>query len=145
MPFTKEDVAPLTLRLKRSRLTTVMSIAQRFGNIRFVFRKGMVLIQHPDEVKEFTWLRSYSIKAATAPLPSFPGPELKLTAPGEENFIASDEDPDENNTASGFTPDKLVDMIRTHVLPESWMPTASRSASSAACSGCGRTRKATAR
>jgi len=76
--WTVEEIAPITLRLKRTRLTTVMDIAQRFGGVRFVFTKGAVLIQAPGEVKEYTSLRTYSVAAATMHIPSFPGPELRL-------------------------------------------------------------------
>lgn len=116
--WTKGDIEPITLRLKRTRLTTVMDIAQRFGGVRFVFSNGVVLIQLPDEVKEYTSLRTYSVAAATMHIPSFPGPDLRLSN-GEED-LALDDDTDTENTASGFTADKLVDLIRTHVLPESW-------------------------
>ena len=116
---TKEDLEPVTLRLKRTRLTTVMGIAQRFGVFRFAFRDGIVRIQHDSEVREFTSLRRYDVRWATTPIPSFPGPELRLKAPGDEEPIV-DQDVEDSAPASGFTPDRLVDLIRTQVLPDSW-------------------------
>lgn len=117
--FTREDIEPLTLRLKRTRLTTVMDIAARFGGLRFAYRNGIVVIQHPDEVREFTSLRRYDVRSATTPIPSYPGPELRLKAPGDEDLLV-EEDDGEGASISGFTADRLVDLIRTQVLPESW-------------------------
>jgi len=116
--FTEADFEPLTLQLERTRLTTVMDIAQRFAKIRFVFRNGVVVIKGRDEVVEYTSLRRYDIRAATVTIPSRPGPDLRLRTPGDEDSVADDEA--EEVTTSGFTADKLVDLIRTQVRPESW-------------------------
>lgn len=116
--WTKADVEPLTLRLPRSRITALMGIVQRAYDVRFVFGKSVVLIEHEDEVEEYTYLRTYDIKAATAPIKSFPGPKLGLNA-GERDDFAAIED-DEGAPASGLTADRVVDLVRTHVLPDSW-------------------------
>ena len=115
----REDFEPLTLRLKRARLTTVMDIAARFGDLGFTYRNGLVAIQRASEVTEYTSLRRYDVRASTTPIPSFPGPELKLTAPGDDDASVGDGD-EEGSPVSGFTADRLVDLIRTQVLPESW-------------------------
>lgn len=115
---TREDIAPLTLRLKRARLTTVMDIAQRFSDLRFAFRNGIVRITHESEVDEYTSLRRYDVRSATTPIPSFPGPELGLRRSGDEDPVVDDDA--EGTSASGYTADELVDLIRQHVLPDSW-------------------------
>lgn len=114
----KDASEPFSLRLKRAPLTTVMEIAQRFGKLRFVYRAGAILIEHPDSVREYTYLRLYDVRAATAVIPSRPGPKLGLTQPGGEDEYGAGEG--EGTPAGGFTIDKLEDLIRNHVLPESW-------------------------
>ena len=116
---TKDGIEPITIELERARLTTVMDFARRHTDLRFVFKKGLVALEHTDKVREFTSLRRYDVRAATTPIPSYPGPKLGLTPPDAEVEVTEDE-VDENNTASGLTPEKLVDVIRTQVDPDSW-------------------------
>ncbi len=116
--WTKADVEPITIELKRARVSSLMGIVRDSYDVRFVFRKGVVLIQHADEVKEYTYLKTYNMRAATTPIKSFPGPELTLNT-GEQEDLAGDDD-DEGASASGLTADKVIDLIRTHVLPDSW-------------------------
>ena len=115
----KDDIDPVTLRLKRTRVTTVMRIAQRFGKLRFVYRGGVVLMQPAAEVKELTMLRVYDVRAGTTPIPSYPGPRLGLRRSGEEQDFEEGEE-ESNVTASGFDIDKLSDLLRSNIDPESW-------------------------
>ena len=95
-----------------------MAVISTQTEIRYVYRAGVVFIKPKDEVKEFSYLQLYDVRAATMKMPVFRAPKLGLNL-GEEggNF---DEPEESDTTTSGFDADKLIDLIRTMVLPESW-------------------------
>jgi len=112
------ELPKLTLTLKGLSLANAMAVISTQTEVRYVYRSGVVFIKPKDEVKEFTYLQIYDVRAATMKMPNFRAPKLGLNL-GEEggNF----EEPEESDTTtSGFDSDKLVDLIRTMVLPESW-------------------------
>jgi hypothetical protein len=112
------ELPKLTLKLKGISLTNAMAVISTQTELRYVYRAGVVFIKPKGEVKEFSYLQLYDVRAATMRIPSFPAPKLGLNL-GEEggNF----EEPEESTTTtSGFDTDKLVDLIRTMVLPDSW-------------------------
>ena len=57
----KDGIEPITIELERARLTTVMDFARRHTDLRFVFKKGLVALEHTDKVREFTSLRRYDV------------------------------------------------------------------------------------
>ena len=112
------ELPKLTLTLKKISLTNAMAVISTQTEIRYVYRAGVVFIKPKDEVKEFSYLQLYDVRAATMKMPVFVAPKLGLNL-GEDggNF----EEPEESDTTtSGFDADKLIDLIRTMVLPESW-------------------------
>ena len=112
------ELPKLTLTLKRLSLANAMAVISIKTEVRYVYRNGVVFIKPKDEVKEFTYLQIYDVRAATMKMPSFPAPKLGLNL-GEEG--GNYEEPEESDTTtSGFDSDKLVDLIRTMVLPDSW-------------------------
>jgi hypothetical protein len=115
---TKREIEPVSIEVRNAPLTSVLDQAQRLSEVRFVFLAGAVLLQHEDEVKEYTWLRLYDVRAATAVIPDRAGPELGFRSGEQEADFDAGED--SGAPVAGFTADKLVDLIRTHVLPESW-------------------------
>ncbi|MDP6424763.1 MAG: hypothetical protein QGG14_08465 [Planctomycetota bacterium] len=111
------DWASMKLELKRVPLYGCLSIVQRTHPIRFVFKLGVVMIMHPDDVREETYLRVYDVRAATFRIRDFPGPRLDL--PISER--AEEVEPEgTEKTASGVTLEKLEELIRSGVLPASW-------------------------
>ncbi|MHC4515460.1 MAG: hypothetical protein ACYTGW_08615 [Planctomycetota bacterium] len=113
------ELPPLTLALKKLSLANAMAVISTQTELRYVYRSGVVFIKPKDEVKEFTYLQLYDVRAATMKMPNFRAPKLGLNL-GEEGGNFEDEDEDSGTTTSGFDDDKLVDLIRTFVLPESW-------------------------
>lgn len=117
--MTRQALAPVTVQVANVPLTTVMDLAQRLGDVRFAFANGAVLLQHKDEVKEYTYLRTYDVRSATMAIPNRAGPELGFTN-GEDDRGFAGEDDSSSSTISGFTVEKMVDLIRSTVLPASW-------------------------
>ena len=100
-------------------LLSALNVVRRTSDLRFVYRAGMVTIKPADEVVELTVLRLYDVGAATAPVRNKPGPKLKLRAPGEEVEEDADDD-DGDKTLSGFTVDRIQELIASNVDPDSW-------------------------
>lgn len=116
--MTRQELAPVSMQVADVPLTTVMDLAQRLGDLRFAFAKGAVLLQHKDEVKEYTYLCTYDVRSATLAIPSRAGPELGFTNAEGDNSAVEDEG--SSATISGFTVEKMVDLIRSNVLPTTW-------------------------
>ncbi len=113
------ELPPLTLTLKKLSLHNAMAVISTKTDLRYVYRSGVVFIKPKDEVKEFTFLQIYDVRAATMKMPNFRAPKLGLNL-GEEGGNFEEGDDEGETTTSGFDADKLVDLIRTFVLPESW-------------------------
>lgn len=112
------ELPKLTLTLKGISLTNAMAVISTQTGIRYVYRAGAVFMKPKDEVKEFSYLQLYDVRAATMKMPNFRAPKLGLNL-GEEG--GNLEEPEESDTTtSGFDADKLIDLVRTMVLPESW-------------------------
>jgi tetratricopeptide (TPR) repeat protein len=113
---------PGATTLKDFRLP-MMSVAQALENIgsvtgvRWVIRNGAVQLVTPENAKGRTVLRQYDVRDLVQGVPSKPGRELKLRAPGDEDAPAEEEG-EAKPTVVDET--KLVDMIRANVAPESW-------------------------
>jgi hypothetical protein len=112
------ELPKLTLTLKGLSLANAMAVISTQTGLRYVYRSGVVFIRPKDEVKEFTYLQLYDVRAATMKMPNFRAPKLGLSL-GEEG--GNLEEPEESDTTvSGFDSEKLMDLVRTMVLPESW-------------------------
>ena len=111
--------AALDLDLKRARVSNVMAIVSRVSDVRFVYFAGVVMITHKDDVKEVSTLRLYDVRAATAKLTNFVGPRIGLrNSDGDQEVVSGEEV--EGGTVSGLTSDKIEELIRAQVLPQSW-------------------------
>ena len=118
--------AQVDLDLRGRNLRQALSIMQRLGPMRFVFRSGVVLIVHKDDVKELGILRVYDVRMAVAKIRNFRAPRIGL---GFNSETEQEEEVEESdNTLSGLTLDKIEELIRTLILPESWGEKASMSA-----------------
>ena len=114
-----EDLEPISLDIDSIALLNLMGVVQQVSDMRFVYRDGMVLLTHRDEVKPLLYMEMYDLRSATIPLRNSVGPKLGLRVPGEvELFLPPEED--STTTASGFTIDWLEDFLREHVTPDSW-------------------------
>ena len=113
----KEDLPKVTLKLRKLSLKNALAVLQEQSGLRFVYRSGIVFMRPKDEVKEFRYLRMYDVRAATFRARNFPGPKLGL---GRGDEAVEEPDEDEGRPVSGFDADQLVDLIRTHVVPDSW-------------------------
>lgn len=112
------DYASLKLNLKRTTIRNCMSIVQSMSDVRFVYKAGVVMLTHKDDVKEVTTLVLYDVRAATFKLKDFPGPKIGQRIGEEEDEV--EEETDSDNTPSGLTLEKLEEVIRAQILPESW-------------------------
>ena len=111
-----DDLPKLTLRLKSVSLANVMSVIEQQTGLRFTYSSSLVFLKPKDEVKEFAYLRIYDVRAAVMPVPNFKGPKLGLRPPGEEEAVEEEEEP----KPILFDSDKIIDLIRTNVVTDSW-------------------------
>jgi hypothetical protein len=121
VPFTKGEIADmpaLTTDVGELAFPQALAVITRLTTLRFVFRAGLVLVKQNDEVDELLILRIYDVSAAVAPLRDRPGPRLGLEPPGVET--TEEEEGESGKTLSGFTIEKIEDLVRTHVAPDSW-------------------------
>ena len=86
------ELPKLNLTLKKISLHNAMAVIQAKTDLRFVYRSGVVFIRPKDEVKEFTYLEFYDVRAAVMKAPNFPAPKLGLPVPGEEGGNFEEED-----------------------------------------------------
>lgn len=114
------EAAPaLSCNLRGTTLWSLMSIAQIETGLRFVYRFGVVFLVQPDAIKPLTELKIYDLRAATAPLTSFPGPDLGLgLSRGERPLFPEPVVTDQ--TISGFTADGVEQLLRESIRPDSW-------------------------
>ncbi len=115
-----DATAPLTFAARGASAWSIMAIAQLETGLRFVFRSGVVFLVPADEVRPLLELRLYDLRAACAPLTSFPGPDLRLGL-AEEERVRFPEPYESGETVSGFTADTVVTLLRETVQPESWL------------------------
>jgi hypothetical protein len=113
----KHAPAPMTFELRKLPLLDVLATVARVTDLRFVVAHGVIWIEHKDDLKEWTPLRLYDVRAATFRLRDFPGPELGITI-GEK--VVEPPPDDTERTPCGFTAEKLVELIKMHVQPDSW-------------------------
>jgi hypothetical protein len=112
-----EDLPTTSLDLPALPVLSAMGVVQRMTGLRFVYRSGLVQLKPADEVRELAVLRMYDVTAAVAPLRDRPGPKLSLATPGDED---PPEPADTDKTLSGFTIERLLEMIQNNVAPDSW-------------------------
>ncbi len=122
------DFASLKFRLKRVSILNVMSIVQEMSDIRFVYTAGVVMLAHKDDIKERTQLRIYDVRIATFPIRDFPAPRIGLGLGNNEDSSEAESESIGTNTPSGLTLDKLEEILRTQVFPDSWGGAASMTA-----------------
>ncbi|HLU37827.1 MAG TPA: hypothetical protein VK081_00485 [Planctomycetota bacterium] len=113
------DVPPLEIDLVRATPMQVLALVRDHWKLQPVWRAGMVCLVPEDEVEEATWLQVYDVRAETMPLRDFPGPVLRLPAPGEETDVTTGEE-EPRTTVSGFTADQLVALVREHATDANW-------------------------
>ena len=116
------DWASLNLELSKRPLLQVLALIERVSTMRFVFRSGVILLMHEGDEQPPLYLAIYDCRMATRRLPDFPAPRLDLPH-GE----GRGEEPEsgEGRSASGMGPERLEELIRANVRPESWGETAS--------------------
>ena len=113
-----EELAPISLVIDRIPLPNLLGVVQGVSDMRFVYRDGMVLLTHKDEVKPLVYMEMYDLRSATMRLRNSAAPKLGLRVPGEEVLFPPEEE--ETTTASGFTSDGLEDFLHEHVTPDNW-------------------------
>jgi hypothetical protein len=114
-----DDVPPLEVDLQRATPLQVLALLRDQLDLQAVWRAGSVALMPRAEVKEATWLQIYDVRAETMPLRSFPAPRLFLRAPGDD-AAAAVEDEEPKTTASGFTAEQLVELVREHAARGAW-------------------------
>lgn len=107
----------VTLTLEKRSFLQALSIVTRVSKIRFVFRSGVVLLVHEDDVRPDYYLRIYDLRMATRKVRDFPAPRVGVPV-GE----GSEPEPEETEggSVSGFDADRFEEMIRSTILPKSW-------------------------
>lgn len=113
----ERDWDRVTLRLQGQTCLQAMSILSRVSKIRFVFRSGVVMLVHEDDVRPETYLRVYDLRMALHKIRDFPGREIGV--PVGEGRI-EDDDVGEERSISGLSGEKIEEMVRQMVLPKSW-------------------------
>lgn len=111
------DWESIDLKLEKRPFLQALSIVSRISKVRFVFRSGVVMIVHEDEIKPERYLRIYDLRMATRKIRSYRAPRLDLPI-GEGNLEEPEEE--DGGTVSGFDADRFEEMIRASVLPRSW-------------------------
>lgn len=112
------DYPTVTMKLSNISVANLMAAYEEKTNLRFTYRAGLVFLKPKDEVKEFTYLRIYDVRAAVMPIKNFkPRYKFGLRGSGEEISVESD---DEEPRPLMFDSDQLVDLIKDNVLRDSW-------------------------
>lgn len=112
------ELPTTTFDLRKHPMLSVMATVARATPLRFVYRAGLVQLKPSDEVRELTVLRMYDLTAATARLRDRPGPKLSLRVPDEE--VPEAEPDDSGKTLSGFSIDRVQELLQAHVDAASW-------------------------
>lgn len=111
------ELPRVTLQLRHVPLTRLLAVLRRAAGVRFAFFAGMVKIVPPEELRQATTLRVYDLRAAVASVPSYKAPKPGLSR--REAWAETEEETD-NSTASGFTLERIAEVVRTHAVPDSW-------------------------
>lgn len=107
------------LELRAVTPLTAMAVVQQVTGLRFVWRSGVVFLVGKDEVRSFTYLQLYDLRAVCTPLKSFPGPELGLLR-ADGNGAVFPPETDSGTTVSGFTAELVERLIKENVTPDAW-------------------------
>lgn len=112
------DYPTVTMQLNSISIANLMAAYEEQTSLRFSYRAGMVFLKPKDEVKEFTYLRIYDVRAAVMPVKNFkPRYKFGLRGSGEETVI--DEDDGEAEPLM-YSAERLIDLIRDNAVKDSW-------------------------
>lgn len=112
-----DELPTVTIDLPPTTVWSGLSAIAATTGMRFVYRDGLVIIKPADEVREVRDLVVYNVRAAVAMIRDKPGPRLALRAPGEEEPFLEEPEP---KPISGFTIDRIEQLVTEHVDPDSW-------------------------
>jgi len=108
-----------TFELRAGSLWSAMALAEETTGLRFVYRMGVVFFVPKDAIKPLTYVVTYDLRAQTAKLRNFPGPDLHLPGAGEDAPLIPPET-ESDTTVSGFTAEGIEALLKENVTPELW-------------------------
>ncbi len=112
-----EETDLFDLKLANARLLDVLGIITKASELRFVYGDGIIWLKHKSLVVEETYLKVYDIRLAVTKMRSFPGPRMGLRSSSDED---EPEEEDTTQTFSGLDQELIEQLIRRHVLPDTW-------------------------
>lgn len=138
-----DELPKLTLALNKIRLTNLMSTIETQTDLRFTFNSGMIFLKPKAEVKAFSYLKMYDVRAAVFMATEFIPPKLGLRPPDEESsgFVGGVEG--EPKPINGYDIDRLIDLIKNTRPRTPGTPQAFRSTACMVCCWCARPSVAT--
>lgn len=110
------DWERIHLRVRGQTMLQVLSIVQRTTKLRFVFRSGVVMLVHKDDYRPETTLRVYDLRMALHRVRDFPGRPIGIPVGDGER----DEPEIRERSVTGLSAERIEEILRKMVRPESW-------------------------
>ncbi len=112
----------VTLNVTDLKLKTALNILLEFHNLVFTFRDDVLFITDKESelAKGEAITVLHDIRDLTGQVKDFPGPKLKLEAPGENGSTGTVFDEGEGDGDPVLTGERLTELIRSSIAPDSW-------------------------
>jgi hypothetical protein len=113
----------ITIRLRNIKLRNALSLMLSMHNLAAVYDKGVIMILPKEQLERKVVLRIYDVRDLMMRIRDFPGPNIELRAPDEEEEAGPRVEifDDETEGDGGLSdPEFLMELIRTTTGGNSW-------------------------
>jgi len=112
---------PINLRVTDMSLDLALDWILKLADLQYALKDNAIFISKEQNLTESVELRIYDVSDLTQSVPDFPGPDLQLVTPGDQQGGGGAANPFAQ-AAPKATPTltNIADMIRNRVRPESW-------------------------
>ncbi|MEM7204259.1 MAG: hypothetical protein AAF628_28630 [Planctomycetota bacterium] len=113
------DATTLTdFQLPPMSVRQALDVIGNVTGVKWKVEHGVVKLVTPEEAGGKLYLVQYDVRDIVQGVPNRPGPELKLKAPDDEEDFGLEDD--EEPLPTVVDADKLVDLVRLNIDPDSW-------------------------
>ncbi|MFH0939213.1 MAG: hypothetical protein V1899_08030 [Planctomycetota bacterium] len=121
---------PVTIPLRVNDMSADVALdwalKQAGGGLGYTLRDNAIFISKEANLQEAIELKIYDVSDMTHNVPDFPGPDLQLVTPGDQQNPGGGAPPGDpfgqKATAAAPTLTNIADMIRNRIRPECWDP-----------------------
>jgi len=112
---------PISLRVSDMSLDLALEWLLRLADLDYALKDNAIYISKKQTLVEDVDFRIYDVSDLTQAIPDFPGPDIQLSTPGDDQGGAGG-NPFQGAPPPAVTVQSIADMIRNRVKPDSWDP-----------------------